>query len=90
MDREAKLEIIRQAYAKQVLASVGVDDARLEEAYAAVRRERYLPPGPWPILRSRGYVSTPSDDPVYLYTDVLVGIIPERGLNNGMPSYHAP
>jgi protein-L-isoaspartate(D-aspartate) O-methyltransferase len=90
MDREAELEIIRRAYAKQVLASVGVDDARLEEAYAAVRRERYLAQGPWPILRSRGYVATPDDDPVYLYTDVLVGIIPERGLNNGMPSYHAP
>ncbi len=37
----------------------------------------------------RGYVSTPSDDPVYLYTDQLVGILPERNLNNGEPSLHA-
>lgn len=32
---------------------------------------------------------TPSDDPVYLYTDQLVGILPERNLNNGEPSLHA-
>lgn len=90
LNREAELSIVRRAFAKQVLASVGVDDARLENAYASVRREHYLGPGPWPILRGRGYVPTPSDDPVYLYTDVLIGMVPERGLNNGMPSYHAP
>ena len=38
---------------------------------------------------ARGYVETPSADPVYLYTDDLVGIIPERHLNNGQPSLHA-
>jgi protein-L-isoaspartate(D-aspartate) O-methyltransferase len=32
---------------------------------------------------------TPDADPVYLYTDVLVGIVPERRLNNGQPSLHA-
>jgi protein-L-isoaspartate(D-aspartate) O-methyltransferase len=37
----------------------------------------------------RGYVETPSADPVYLYTDDLVGILPERNLNNGQPSLHA-
>jgi hypothetical protein len=48
---------------------VGVQDQRLEEAFAGVERERYLGPGPWPILRSAGYVSTPNADPVYLYCD---------------------
>ena len=90
MDREEELAIVRRAYAKQVLASVGRNDSRVESAFAAVERERYLGPGPWPILRPSGYVPTPDDDPVYLYSDVLVGIVPERGLNNGMPSYHAP
>ena len=28
-------------------------------------------------------------NPVYLYQDALVGIIPERGLNNGQPWLHA-
>jgi protein-L-isoaspartate O-methyltransferase len=34
-------------------------------------------------------VATPSDDPVYLYQDVFVGLIPERNLNNGEPAGHA-
>lgn len=37
----------------------------------------------------RGYVETPGADPVYLYTDDLVGILPERNLNNRQPSLHA-
>jgi protein-L-isoaspartate(D-aspartate) O-methyltransferase len=35
------------------------------------------------------YVPTPTADPVYLYSDNLVGISPERNLNNGQPSLHA-
>src|SRR5436305_15051973 len=62
---------------------------RVEAAFAAVRREAFLGPGPWPILHLRRYVETPDDDPVYLYQDLLVGIIRERGLNNGRPSFHA-
>jgi protein-L-isoaspartate(D-aspartate) O-methyltransferase len=90
VSREQELAIIRCAYAKQVLASVQVNDARVEAAFATVERERYLGPGPWPILRASGYVPTPDADPIYLYCDVLIGLVPERGLNNGMPSYHAP
>ena len=53
-------------------------------------QEHFLGPGPWPILRwGQGYVPTPSRDPVYLYGDVQVGIIPERNLNNGQPSFLA-
>jgi protein-L-isoaspartate(D-aspartate) O-methyltransferase len=66
-----------------------VVDERVEAAFATAERERYLGPGPWPILRQSGYVPTPDADPVYLYCDVLIGIVPERSLNNGMPSYHA-
>jgi protein-L-isoaspartate(D-aspartate) O-methyltransferase len=82
------LEAVRRVFARQVLASVGVSDARLEDAFASVERERYLGPGPWPIVRTFGYVLTRDADPIHLYEDVLVGIIPERRLNNGMPSYH--
>ena len=32
---------------------------------------------------------TPSRNPVYLYDDVVVGIIPQGHLNNGHPSLHA-
>src|SRR5436309_1180101 len=89
MDGEAELAIVRRAYAKQVMAPFNAAHPRVEAAFAAVPREHFLGPGPWRILHLRGYFTTPSDDPVYLYQDLLVGIIPERGLNNGRPSWHA-
>jgi len=33
------------------------------------------------------YLTTPTADPVYLYQDALVGIRPEKLLNNGQPSF---
>ena len=90
MDRDTELQIVRRAYAKQVVAAGGVADRRVEAAFAIVRREDFLGRGPWPILRwDRCYVPTPSPNPVYLYADVLVGILPERNLNNGQPSFLA-
>jgi protein-L-isoaspartate(D-aspartate) O-methyltransferase len=90
MDRQAELRIIRAAYARQILAAARADNPRLEAAFATIRREDFLGPGPWPMLRWLGeYVTTPDADPVYLYTDNLVGILPERRLNNGQPSLHA-
>jgi protein-L-isoaspartate(D-aspartate) O-methyltransferase len=86
---DADLEIVRRAYARQVLAASGLVCERIADAFAAIRREDFLGPGPWPILRwGKGYVLTPGDDPVYLYADVLVGIDPGRDLNNGQPSFH--
>jgi len=90
IDRETRLEFIRAAYAKQITAAGGVTDRRVEAAFAAVPREAFLGPGPWPILRwDRGYATSPTRNPIYLYADVLVGIIPERNLNNGQPSFLA-
>ncbi len=92
MDRQDELAIIRAAYARQILALAEIDDPRLAAAFAAIHREDFLGPGPWPILRrleGRPYVPTPDADPVYLYTNDLVGIIPERHINNGQPSLHA-
>ena len=90
MDRDSRLGIIRRAYAKQIIAAAGVKDRRLENAFAAVPREAFLGRGPWPILRrGRGYVPTSNSDPTYLYDDILVGILPERNLNNGQPSFLA-
>ena len=50
---EAELAIVRRAYAKQVMAPFNVAHPRVEAAFAAVRREAFLGPGPWPILHSR-------------------------------------
>src|SRR5205807_3094683 len=95
VDRETRLDIIRRAYAKRVMAAAGVDDRRVEAAFAAVPREAFLSQGPWQVVRwsaatSRSdYVRTPSRDPVYLYDDAAVAIMPERALNNGVPSFLA-
>ncbi|WP_246711057.1 protein-L-isoaspartate O-methyltransferase family protein [Rhizobium leguminosarum] len=85
-----ELKIVRRAYAKQITAAVRIVDERVEAAFADVPREDFLGPGPWPIFRMRkAYVPTPTADPVYLYTDDIVGIVPERHINNGQPSLHA-
>jgi protein-L-isoaspartate(D-aspartate) O-methyltransferase len=91
MDRQRELSIIRAAYAKQILATASVaGDARLEAALSATRREDFLGAGPWWMLRGfRDYRVTPEADPVYSYTNDLVGILPEQNLNNGQPSLHA-
>jgi hypothetical protein len=76
---EAELAIVRRAYAKQVMVPFNVAHPRVEAAFAAVRREAFLGPGQWPIPHSRRYVTTPDGDPVYLYQDLLVGIVPSAG-----------
>ena len=43
-----ELEIVRRAFAKHVMAAAEIDDLRLEAAFAAVPREEFLGPGPWP------------------------------------------
>jgi hypothetical protein len=41
-----------------------------------VAREDFLGPGPWQIVRwGGGYRATPDPDPVYLYTDDVIGIL---------------
>jgi protein-L-isoaspartate(D-aspartate) O-methyltransferase len=95
MFNEAERVVLRRAYARQVTFLGNVRNAALERAYAEVAREAYLGPGPWPILRWQGhpprpgYTPTPDADPAWLYSDILVGIVLERGLNNGQPSAHA-
>jgi protein-L-isoaspartate(D-aspartate) O-methyltransferase len=86
---ETELEVIRRAYARQITFAAGVEDRAVDAAFAAVRREAFFGAGPWPLLYWDEYRRTPSADPVYLYSDVLIGIIPERHLNNGQPSAHA-
>jgi protein-L-isoaspartate(D-aspartate) O-methyltransferase len=89
MDQYSDLSLIRRAYAKQLLATAAVGDLHLERAFATVPREHFLGPGPWRIGTDEGaYVQTPNDDPVHLYTDSVVSILSDRGLNNGQPSFH--
>ncbi len=83
-----ELSVVRRAYAKQIIFAAGVEDARLEAALAKLPREAFLGPGPWPIPHpANGYLMTPDDDPVYLYQDAAVGMISQKGLNTGQPSF---
>src|SRR3712207_5035132 len=87
---EHDLAVIRGAYARQILAAGITDDSRLEEALAAVRRERFLGPPPWAMVRHvGGRQLLPTSDPAVLYQDALFALAPGQGINNGSPSLHA-
>lgn len=64
--------------------------APIKQAFAAVPREPFAGPGPWVVMGSAfSYVTTPDDDPVFIYHDTLVALDADRGINIGMPSAHA-
>jgi protein-L-isoaspartate(D-aspartate) O-methyltransferase len=86
---ESELGAIRRAFARQILFAAGVTSQAIEDAFASVKRENFVGPGPWKVFRFSGYAETPSADPAYLYSDNLVGLVPQRLLNNGQPSGHA-
>ncbi|UPJ62115.1 rRNA adenine N-6-methyltransferase family protein [Bradyrhizobium sp. 192] len=86
------LAAARRWYAEDLGYKVPVlRNPKLIEAFATVRREQFVGPGPWSII-SDPYSDpflTPDDDPRWLYHDVLVTIDASRNLNNGMPSFWA-
>lgn len=87
---DAELAIVRRAFAKQVMGAAGLVEPRIEAAFAAVRREDFLGPGPWWRYQFSGeYLATPDANPVHVYQDALFGIVPEKVLNNGAPSFLA-
>jgi protein-L-isoaspartate(D-aspartate) O-methyltransferase len=84
------LNIVRRAFAQQLLFLARVNEPRLEMAFASVRREDFLGAGPWSMVWwGAEYRATPSADPVYLYMDVVFTMVPARRINNGQPSFHA-
>jgi protein-L-isoaspartate(D-aspartate) O-methyltransferase len=83
-------EALRWFYARMVVPKEeSADGTHLITAFATVRREQFVGPGPWQVITASGYIDTPSDDPAFLYQDVVVAIAAERGVNNGQPSLHA-
>ena len=96
MPNRANLGEIRAFFAKLMAAASGTDDPRYERAFELVRREAFLGPGPWyafgfaPVVGvGRGYVETPSADPVYLYQNLLFALDVGKRINNGEPFLHA-
>ncbi|MGY5805133.1 protein-L-isoaspartate O-methyltransferase family protein [Rhizobium sp. LEGMi12c] len=88
-DNRASLDEIRSFHAQMMMAATNSSDERLEQAFHLIRREAFMGPGPWHIRVNRGYLQTPSDDPIYLYQNVLVALDKSKGINNGEPFLHA-
>jgi len=84
-----RLEAHRTFYANLITAMAGVPEERLAAAFAETPRERFLGPGPWKVFTAGGYITTPTDDPAFLYQDVTVALSEESKINNGQPVLHA-
>jgi protein-L-isoaspartate(D-aspartate) O-methyltransferase len=85
-----RLEAHRQFYAELVTTSAGAaKNDRLKAVFASTPRERFTGIGPWEVFAGGNYVETPTDDPAFLYQDVVVALAPERRINNGQPILHA-
>jgi len=86
----AELAVVRRAFARQMLAVAGVENAAVGAAFAGVAREAFVGPPPWTTaLPSVGYHVLSGSDPVVLYQDFIVTLDRARGVNNGSPSLHA-
>jgi protein-L-isoaspartate(D-aspartate) O-methyltransferase len=86
------LEAVRSWYAEELRYAGGVSSAAVVRAFAAVPRERFLGPGPWQVCTGPPhdkYWSTGSADPRCVYHNVVIGLLPEKSLNNGQPSLWA-
>jgi protein-L-isoaspartate(D-aspartate) O-methyltransferase len=84
-----ELAVVRRAYARQMLATLGVDNPAIEAAFAAVPREAFLGPPPWTASSPfTGYRPLSGRDPVVLYQDLLIALDRPAGPTTH-PSLHA-
>lgn len=77
------------AYAKDMAKVSLSPDPRIEGTFYTVRREGFLPPGPWKLLVEGRYVETPNSDPVHVYRNSAVALDARKRINNGEPHLHA-
>lgn len=88
------VDLRRRFYAEELDALCGFRTSALVDAFAAVPRERYLPPGPWKVLGMADFVPgmasrprvTPDADPARVYHNLGIAIDPARHLFNGHPA----
>jgi protein-L-isoaspartate(D-aspartate) O-methyltransferase len=93
------LDARRRFYAEELEAVCRLRSPALVEAFATVRREAFLRPGPWTVLADTDYSGgatggpigngarrlTPDDDPARVYHNIAIAIDPARQLFNGQP-----
>ena len=88
-DANDDIATVRQRYAKATAEAAGCAGSAIEEAFAAIAREDFLPPPPWQVYGSAIGRRLVTSDPAELYCDGLVAIDLAQGINNGQPSLHA-
>ncbi len=84
----------RRFFADELDAVCGLQTRGLTEAFAAVERERFLPPGPWDVLSMTDYTptagantrKTADADPRRVYHNIGIAIDSARRLFNGHPA----
>ena len=87
MDR---IQAHRLFFANLITANAGISQgSELAAAFASTPREQFVGPPPWRVFTRQGYIETLSDDPAFLYQDVVVSLGSKESLNNGQPSLHA-
>lgn len=79
----------RSFYARLIVGRTGTAIEALVKAFSVVPRELFLGSGPWDVFTPAGYVSTDIDDPRIVYQDIVIALVRERELNNGLPGMHA-
>jgi protein-L-isoaspartate(D-aspartate) O-methyltransferase len=80
---------VRRDFANRIAAIAHVKSPDLVDALASVRREAFVGPGPWKVMRppfTSGYVETPDANPAHVYDTVVVALDASRYLNSGEPS----
>ena len=73
------LPTARQAYAQELRFTAPIHSAAVVKAFATVRREHFLGPGPWRILSRMSLAATDNADPRSVYHDVLVALDESAG-----------
>ncbi len=87
---QERIQAHRVFFARLITASAGISPgSALEAALASTPREKFVGPSPWKVFTPIGYIEIPSDDPAFLYQDVVVSLGSEGPLNNGQPVLHA-
>lgn len=80
----------RNFFARLIAANVGIANPEhpVVKAFASVPREHFLGPGPWQVFTRAGYIETPTNDPAFVYQDIVIALDRNKQLNNGQPLLH--
>src|SRR3954463_7476676 len=86
---DLSLDARRRFYAEEIQMAANLRTGAVVEAFAAVPRERFLPPGPWTVKSEADLQGaprqTPDADPRHVYHNIGMAIDPARMLFNGAP-----